>query len=171
MITIFEWSRFYINFLPPLLQQLPGPSQLAWCGCEPQQPVSPTPGNRTCCAPDKDEWADINFLRFGLPQIAHCGWSDDTLISSSLTFPQSSQWYSYRGIRRLLSHYTRWPSMSALDKIAILITKKSLPLCDLIWFIIYVLDYADYYKHMLITTLSVYGWLVKRFLKISRGKR
>jgi hypothetical protein len=28
----------------PLQQQLPGPLQSAWCGWEPQQPVSPTPG-------------------------------------------------------------------------------------------------------------------------------
>ncbi|MEE4261188.1 MAG: hypothetical protein V2I56_00775 [Desulfobacteraceae bacterium] len=39
----------------PLPQQLPGPWQSAWCGCDPQQPVSPTPGSLLEGAPDKDE--------------------------------------------------------------------------------------------------------------------
>jgi len=62
-----------INFQWPLPQQLPGSWQSAWCGGDPQQPVSPAPGSLNCAAPDNEEGADTNFLSFKLPQAGHCG--------------------------------------------------------------------------------------------------
>ena len=48
-------------------QQLPGPAQPACVGVDPQQEVSPGPGNLEIEAPDRDEWAEIIFLRLVLP--------------------------------------------------------------------------------------------------------
>ena len=53
-----------------LPQQLPGPAQPAWPGDDPQQAVSPGPGMPAEDAPDRDEWADMSFLRLPLPQRA-----------------------------------------------------------------------------------------------------
>ncbi len=47
-------------------QQLPGPAQPACVGVDPQQGVSPGPGNLEIEAPDRDEWAEIIFLRLVL---------------------------------------------------------------------------------------------------------
>ena len=48
-------------------QQLPGPAQPAWPGDDPQQAVSPGPGMEEEAVPDRDEWADMSFLRLPLP--------------------------------------------------------------------------------------------------------
>ena len=48
-------------------QQLPGPAQPAYVGVDPQQGVSPGPGNLDIEAPERDEWAEIIFLRLVLP--------------------------------------------------------------------------------------------------------
>jgi hypothetical protein len=52
----------------PFPQQLPGPAQPAWPGDDPQQAVSPGPGIAEEDVPDRDEWADMSFLRLPLPQ-------------------------------------------------------------------------------------------------------
>jgi len=63
-------SDYNLVFGPqwPLPQQLPGPRHSAWCGCDPQQPVSPAPGSLLEGAPDKEECADTSFVNLGLPQ-------------------------------------------------------------------------------------------------------
>jgi hypothetical protein len=48
-------------------QQLPGPAQPARPGDDPQQAVSPGPGMEEEVVPDRDEWADMSFLRLPLP--------------------------------------------------------------------------------------------------------
>jgi len=50
-------------------QQLPGPAQLVFAGVEPQQAVSPGPGNLVISAPDMDDGAEIIFLRLLLLQV------------------------------------------------------------------------------------------------------
>jgi len=51
-----------------LPQQLPGPSQAALVGVDPQQAVSPGPGKLDVGVPDRDEWAEIIFLILALLQ-------------------------------------------------------------------------------------------------------
>jgi hypothetical protein len=54
-------------------QQLPGPEQPAFVGLEPQQAVSPGPGNLDVDVPDREDGAEIIFLRLVLLQVWHCG--------------------------------------------------------------------------------------------------
>jgi len=49
-------------------QQLPGPAQPARPGDDPQQAVSPGPGIPAEAVPEREEWADMSFLRLPLPQ-------------------------------------------------------------------------------------------------------
>jgi hypothetical protein len=81
-----------------LPQQLPGPAHPAFVGVEPQQDVSPGPGNFEELEPDIDECAESIFLRFSLPHPAHRGLSVEDEIRTSLTSPHSTHKKSKRGI-------------------------------------------------------------------------
>ena len=70
-------------------QQLPGPAHPEWPGLDPQQPVSPDPGNPDEAFPEKEEVTDIFFSRFLLPHLLHSGISPDEVISISTSVPQS----------------------------------------------------------------------------------
>ena len=75
------------------------PWEPAWPGDDPQQAVSPGPGMAAEAVPDRDEWADMSFLRLPLPQR-----SQQTVVFSvktriSATCPQSAHKKSKSGMR------------------------------------------------------------------------
>ena len=58
----------YKSYAGSFPQQLPGPAHPACEGVEPQQAVSPGPGNFEAVKPDLEEWAEIIFSRLPLLQ-------------------------------------------------------------------------------------------------------
>jgi hypothetical protein len=72
---------FYL-FLP---QQLPGPAHPeAEPGEEPQHAVSPRPGKVCLKEPVMEEWADMSFFMFSLPQDPHRAKSPEWARRTSL---------------------------------------------------------------------------------------
>jgi len=63
-----DFLRSHQSYAWNFPQQLPGPSHAASAGDDPQQAVSPAPGNLGVDVPDRDEWAESNFSRLSLPQ-------------------------------------------------------------------------------------------------------
>jgi len=92
---VSAWIYFNLPLHSPSLpQQLPGPAQSACVGEEPQQEVSPGPGNFEAFKPDMEEWAEIIFSSLSLPQPLHRGLSPDATTRISLSVPQSRHRYS-----------------------------------------------------------------------------
>jgi hypothetical protein len=81
-----------------LPQQLPGPAQPACPGEDPQQAVSPGPGMAPDGAPDRDECADMSFLRLPLPQRSQYTVIFSEKTSTSATWPQSAHKKSKSGM-------------------------------------------------------------------------
>jgi hypothetical protein len=83
-------------------QQLPGPAQPALAGELPQHAVSPGPGKLLFFTPERDETVESIFFTRPLPQARHSTSFPAEETRISLTFPQSRQRKSNKGISVLL---------------------------------------------------------------------
>ena len=68
LLCILSLLSIHLRHECILPQQLPGPAQPAVVGDEPQQEVSPGPGNLLLDPPESVEGAESIFLSFLLPQ-------------------------------------------------------------------------------------------------------